>query len=60
MFGLLESLAKAAVGVVVLPVAAVVDLAEELDLKDNTGSHTGDALDNILQNLEDATTPRKW
>jgi hypothetical protein len=61
MFGLLESLAKAAVAVVSTPVAMVADLAEELDIIDDSGkSHTQKALNNVLENLEDAAEPRKW
>jgi len=60
MFGMLESLAKAAVAVVVTPVAVVVDLAETMDLVPDSGkSHTGDALNKVMENLEDAIDPKK-
>lgn len=60
MFGLLNSLAKAAVGVITLPVSAVVDLAEATGLKDETRvNHTEKNFDAVLQNLADAVDPKK-
>jgi hypothetical protein len=63
MFSMLNSLAKAAVATVVLPVAAVVDVvtlpvtADDLNRGpfDNT-TETGSA---IMQNLKDAFDPNK-
>ena len=59
MFGMLESLAKAAVAVVTVPVAAVADvvtLGGVLTDKDST--YTGEAVSDAMQNLKDATKPK--
>jgi hypothetical protein len=56
MFGILNNLTKAVVGVVVTPVAVIADavtLGGTLTDKDNT--YTGEQLSNILKNLEKAT-----
>ena len=58
MFGLIESLAKAAVGVVTLPVAVVADvitLGGALTEKDEP--YTASAASDIVKNLSDATKP---
>ena len=58
MFGMLESLAKAALGVVTVPVAAVADvvtLGGALTDKDNP--YTAEAVSDVVQNLEDAARP---
>lgn len=60
MFGMLESLAKAATAVVTVPVslaADVVTLGGSLTDKDRP--YTADALSDMVQNLQDAATPRK-
>ena len=60
MFGMLESLAKAAVAVVATPVAVVADLAEATGILDDSGkSHTEDMIGAVVENLEDAVDPRK-
>jgi len=59
MFGILESLAKAAVSVVTIPVAVVADavtLGGVLTDKDTT--YTGKAVSDAMKNLEDATKPK--
>ncbi len=58
MSGFFESLAKAAIGVVTVPVAAVADivtLGGVLTDKDKT--YTGEAASDILKNLKNATRP---
>lgn len=60
MFGMLESLAKAATAVVTVPVslaADVVTLGGSLTDKDKP--YTAEALGDLVQNLQDAATPRK-
>ena len=59
MFGMLESLAKAAVAVVTVPVAAVAD-AVTLGgaLTDKNGTYTGEAVRDAMQNLKDAAEPK--
>jgi hypothetical protein len=60
MFGMLESLAKAAVGVVTTPVALVADVVTMGGaLTDKDKPYTVEAAENIVQNLEDAVTPNK-
>lgn len=56
MFGLIESLAKAAVSVVKLPVTVAAD-AVTLGgtLTDKDRPYTADALADLIRNLEDAT-----
>lgn len=58
MFGMLESLAKAVVGVVTVPVAAVAD-AVTLGgaLTDKDRPYTADAVSDVVQNLKEATRP---
>lgn len=58
MFGMLESLAKAAVGAVTLPVsiaADVVTLGGSLTDKDKP--YTASTVSDIVKNLEDAAKP---
>lgn len=59
MFGILEDLAKAAVSVVKLPVAAVAD-AVTLGgaLTDEDTPYTAQAAGDIIKNLANATKPR--
>ncbi len=60
MFGMFESLTKAVVGVAKLPVAAVAD-AVTLggSLNDREKPYTAEAVGEILDNLADATNPRR-
>lgn len=58
MFGMIESLAKAVVGVVKTPVTLVADVATLGGaLTDKKNPYTYDALAEILANLEKATKP---
>lgn len=58
MFGLIESLAKAAVGVVALPVAVVADVITlGGTLTDKDEPYTASAASDIVKNLSDATKP---
>lgn len=58
MFGMLESLAKAAVGVVVTPVAVVADVVTlGGTLSDRDTPYTADAVSAVVQNLENAVKP---
>lgn len=60
MFGMLESLAKAATAVVTVPLslaADVVTLGGACTDKDRP--YTADALSDMVQNLKDAAAPRK-
>lgn len=60
MFGLLNSLTKAAVGVVATPVALVADVVTMGGaLTDKDQPYTAEALADILKNLENATDPDK-
>jgi len=58
MFGLIEGLAKAAVGVVTIPVAVVAD-AVTLggSLTDKPRPYTSDAVSDVVKNLQNATKP---
>jgi len=58
MFGLIEGLAKAAVGVVTIPVAVVAD-AVTLggSLTDKNRPYTADAVSDVVKNLQNATKP---
>ena len=62
MFGMLESLAKAAVAVVTVPVNLVVDVATlpstAFDGKAPFGN-TSEAIGDMVQNLKNATKPDK-
>lgn len=58
MFGMLESLAKAAPGAVTVPVAVVADVVTLGGaLTDKDRPYTADAVSDVVQNLEDATKP---
>jgi hypothetical protein len=58
MFGMLESLTKAAVGVVVTPVALVADVVTlGGSLTDKDRPYTAEAVSDVVQNLKDATRP---
>jgi hypothetical protein len=58
MFGMLESLAKAAVGVVTVPVAVVADVVTlGGTLTDKEQPYTAEAVSDVVQNLKDATKP---
>lgn len=60
MFGMLESLAKAAVGVVTVPAAVVADVVTlGGSLTDKDRPYTADAVSDVVQNLENATDPRR-
>jgi hypothetical protein len=59
MFGVLEDLAKAAVSVVKLPVAAVADVVTlGGSLSDQDKPYTADAVEDLIRNLANATKPR--
>jgi hypothetical protein len=58
MFGMLESLAKAAVAVVTVPVAVVADVVTlGGSLTDKSQPYTSDAVGDLVDNLKDATRP---
>ena len=59
MFGMIESLAKAALGVVTVPVAVVADVVTLGGaLTDKDKPYTAEAVSDVVQNLEDATKPK--
>ena len=60
MFGILESLAKAAVSVVRIPVGIAAD-AVTLGgvLTDKERPYTADAVSDLVRNLENAAKPRR-
>lgn len=58
MFGMLESLTKAALGVVAVPVGVVADVVTLGGaLTDQPKPYTAKAVSDLVQNLEDATKP---
>lgn len=58
MFGMLESLAKAAVAVVTVPVAVVADVVTlGGSLTDKDKPYTAEAVEDFVQNLTDAAKP---
>ena len=58
MFDFLVSVLKAATVVVTVPVGLVVDAIEMVGIKDaSPTSHTWGAIDDMVENLEDATRP---
>ena len=60
MFGMLESLAKAAAAVVTVPVAAVADVVTlGGSLTDKDQPYTADAVGDLVDNLKDATRPER-
>lgn len=54
-----KSLVKAAIGTVLLPVAAVVDIATLGDLGERPTTHTQDYLEAIGKNIKDAIEQEK-
>lgn len=60
MFGMLESLTKAAIGVVVAPVAIVADVVTLGGaVNDRKEPYTATAVKEVVQNLSNATDPKK-
>ena len=58
MFGMIESLAKAAAAVVTVPVAVVADVVTLGGaLTDKDQPYTADAVGDLVDNLKDATKP---
>ena len=60
MFGMLESLAKAAVSVVTVPVAVAADVVTLGGaLTDKEKPYTANAVSDLIENLQNATDPNK-
>jgi hypothetical protein len=60
MFGMLESLAKAALGVVTVPVAVVADVVTLGGaVVERDKPYTADAVSEVVKNLEDAAKPKQ-
>jgi hypothetical protein len=60
MFGMIESLAKAAAAVVTVPVAVVADVVTMGGvLTDKDQPYTADAVGDLVDNLKDATKPER-
>ena len=60
MFGMLESLVKAAAAVVTVPVAIVADVVTMGGaLTDKDQPYTADAVGDLVDNLKDATRPER-
>jgi hypothetical protein len=60
MFGILESVAKAAVSVVTLPVSVAADIVTMGGaVNDKDSTYTGENLSNLVENLKNATDPNK-
>jgi len=60
MFGLLESVAKAAVSVATLPVSVAADIVTMGGaVNDKDSTYTGENLSNVLTNLKNAADPNK-
>ena len=58
MFGMLESLTKAALGVVTVPIAVVADVVTLGGaVIDKDRPYTADAVSDVLKNLENAVKP---
>ena len=58
MFGIFESLVKAAVGVVTVPVAVVADVVTMGGaLTDKDKPYTAEAISDVVQNLKNASKP---
>jgi hypothetical protein len=58
MFGMLESLVKAATAVVTVPVSVVADVVTLGGaLTDKEKPYTAEAVSDLVQNLKDASTP---
>jgi hypothetical protein len=59
MFGMLESLAKAATAVVTVPVSVVADVVTlGGSLTDRSKPYTAEAVGDLVDNLKDAARPR--
>jgi hypothetical protein len=59
MFGMLESVAKAALGVVTVPVAVAADVVTLGGaLTDKDEPYTAEAVRDVVQNLKDAAKPK--
>lgn len=61
MFGMLESLAKAATAIVTVPVAIAADvitIGGTCNDKENGRTYTADAVSDMIDNLKDATKPK--
>ena len=60
MFGMIESLAKAAAAVVTVPVAVVADVVTLGGaLTDKDQPYTTDAVSDLVDNLKDSTMPER-
>ena len=60
MFGMIESIAKAAVAVVTVPVAVVADVVTLGGaLTDKDKPYTAEAVEDLVDNLKDATKPER-
>ena len=60
MYGMIESLAKAAAAVVTVPVAVVADVVTLGGaLTDKDKPYTADAVGDLVDNLKDATKPER-
>lgn len=60
MFGMIESLAKAAAAVVTVPVAVVADVVTlGGSLNDKDKPYTAEAVGDLVDNLKDATKPER-
>ena len=58
MFGILQSLTKAALSVVTVPAAVVTDFVTMGGhLTDKKDTYTSEALSDLVKNLKDATRP---
>lgn len=58
MFGMLESLTKAALGVVTVPVAVVADVVTLGGvLTDKSEPYTAEAVSDVVKNLKNAANP---
>lgn len=58
MFGMIESLAKAATAVVTVPVSVVADVVTlGGSLTDKDKPYTAEAVEDLVDNLNDATKP---
>lgn len=58
MFGMLESLAKAAAAVVTVPVSVVADVVTMGGaLTDKDKPYTAEAVEDLVDNIKDATKP---
>lgn len=61
MFGFIESLAKATVSAVVTPVAVVADVVTLGGaMSDQDKPYTAQALEGVVENLQNAVDPKKF